>query len=66
MSSLGPGDFLGEIALVFGGDRTATAVVSEPSHLFVVEKADFVAMLERQPRIEDRILSTVTERMRYR
>ena len=66
ISSLGPGDYLGEIALVFGGERTATAVVSEPSRLFVVEKADFVAMLERQPRLEDRILTTVTERMRYR
>jgi inner membrane transporter RhtA len=63
---LGPGDYLGEIALVFGGTRTATATVDAPAALFVVEKDDFLAMLKRQPRIEDKILATVSERMRYR
>ncbi len=63
---LGPGEYLGEIALVFGGIRTATAVVAEPSRLFVLGKDDFTSMLRRQPRIEDKILSTVSERMRYR
>jgi inner membrane transporter RhtA len=63
---LGPGDFLGEIALVFGGTRTATATVEEPADLFVVDKNNFLAMLKQQPRIEDKILTTVSERMRYR
>jgi inner membrane transporter RhtA len=63
---LGPGDYLGEIALVFGGTRTATATVDEPTDLFVVGKDSFLAMLKRQPRIEDKILTTVSERMRYR
>ena len=63
---LGPGEYLGEIALVFGGTRTATAVVAEPSRLLVLGKADFADMLKRQPRIEDKILATVSERMRYR
>ena len=63
---LGPGDFLGEIALVFGGTRTATAVAAEPTHLFVLSKAAFDRMIKSQPRIEDKILTTVSERMRYR
>ncbi|HEX7195984.1 MAG TPA: cyclic nucleotide-binding domain-containing protein [Candidatus Limnocylindria bacterium] len=63
---LGPGDYLGEIALVFGGTRTATATVAEPVKLFVLQKDDFLAMLREQPRIEDKILATVSERMRYR
>ena len=63
---LGPGDYLGEIALVFGGTRTATATVEEAADLFVVGKDDFLAMLKRQPRIEDKILATVSDRMRYR
>lgn len=63
---LGPGDFLGEIALVFGGARTATAVAAEPTHLFVLSKAAFDRMIKSQPRIEDKILTTVSERMRYR
>ncbi len=64
--TLGPGDFLGEIALVFGGVRTATATVSRAASLFVIDKASFNAMIKRQPRIEDKILTTVSERMRYR
>ena len=63
---LGPGDYLGEIALVFGGSRTATAVAAAPSHLFVLHKDAFDRMIKSQPRIEDKILATVSERMRYR
>lgn len=63
---LGPGDFLGEIALVFGGARTATAVAAQPSTLYVIGRADFNAMVRRYPRIEDKILTSVSERMRYR
>jgi CPA1 family monovalent cation:H+ antiporter len=63
---LGPGDYLGEIALVFGGNRTATATVEEPARLFVVGKDTFTTMLQEHPGIEDKILSTVSERMRYR
>jgi hypothetical protein len=63
---LGPGDYLGEIALIFGGSRTATATVEEPALLFVVGKDSFTAMLKEQPGIEDKILTTVSERMRYR
>lgn len=63
---LGPGDYLGEIALVFGGNRTATAVAATASHLFVLRKDAFDRMVKSQPRIEDKILATVSERMRYR
>ncbi len=63
---LGPGDYLGEIALVFGGVRSATAVAATASHLFVLRKDAFDRMVKSQPRIEDKILATVSERMRYR
>jgi inner membrane transporter RhtA len=63
---LGPGDYLGEIALVFGGTRTATAVAAAPSHLFVLRKDAFDRMIKSHPRIEDKILASVSERMRYR
>ena len=63
---LGPGDYLGEIALVFGGKRTATAIAAKPAKLYVLGEEAFTALLRKQPRIEDKILTTVTERMRYR
>ena len=37
-----------------------------PTHLFVLSKAAFDRMIKSQPRIEDKILTTVSERMRYR
>ncbi len=63
---LGPGDFLGEIALVFGGKRTATAKAAQLTHLYVLGEAAFTALLKSQPRIEDKILTSVSDRMRYR
>lgn len=63
---LGPGDFLGEIALVFGGKRTATATAAQPTHLYVLGETAFTALLKSQPRIEDKILTSVSDRMRYR
>jgi CPA1 family monovalent cation:H+ antiporter len=66
LRQLGPGDYLGEIAILFGGTRTATATVAEPATVFVLGKADFLTLLTEQPRIEDKILATVSERMRYR
>lgn len=66
LRQLGPGDYLGEIALVFGGTRTATATVAERAKLFVLGKDDFLTLLKQHPRIEDKILATVSERMRYR
>jgi inner membrane transporter RhtA len=62
---LGQGDYLGEIALISGGSRTATAVALKPTRLFVLPEAAFTALLVRQPRLEDRILTTVADRMRY-
>jgi inner membrane transporter RhtA len=61
---LGQGDYLGEIALVSGGPRTATAVASKPTRLFVLPEPAFTALLLQQHRIEDRVLTTVADRMR--
>lgn len=64
--SLGSGEVLGEIALLFGGTRTATVTAAEPTSLFVIDKGDFLKLLADHADIEDRILATVSERMRYR
>ena len=66
LRSLGAGDFLGEIAILFGGTRTATAVATMPGSLFVLAKDDFLTLLREHADIEDKILGTVSERMRYR
>jgi inner membrane transporter RhtA len=62
---LGPGGYLGEIALLSGGNRTATATAVAVTRLYVLDQDAFGALLRGQPRIEDKILTTVSERMRY-
>jgi CRP-like cAMP-binding protein len=66
LRTLGPGDFLGEIAILFGGTRTATAVAVEPGSLLVLPKADFLELLAANTSIEKKILDTAGERLRHR
>ena len=63
---LGAGDFLGELALLFGAPRSATAVALEPTTLLVMEKEDFTALMNGQPDVETKVFAVVAERMRYR
>jgi Cyclic nucleotide-binding domain/EamA-like transporter family len=63
---LGHGDFFGEIAILFGGLRTATAVASVPCRLFVLNRPAFMELLRSNPGIEDQVMVSVSERMRYR
>ena len=66
LRTLGAGDFLGEIAILFGGLRTATAVATEPGSLLVLPKPDFLELLAANTSIEDKILATASERLRHR
>ena len=63
---LGPGSFLGELALLFGAPRNAGAVALEPTTLLVMEREDFAALLAEQPAVESKVLAAVAQRMRYR
>ena len=60
------GDFLGELALLFGAPRNASAVALEPTALLVMDKADFTALLAERPSVETKLLAVVAQRMRYR
>src|SRR6185503_10561117 len=55
LARLGPGDYLGEIALIDHGPRTATAMVETEARLLV---------LASDPRIENKILRTLAARVR--
>ena len=65
LRTLGAGDFFGEIAILFGGTRTATAVATQAGALLVLPKADFLELLAANPLIEEKILTTVSERLRH-
>ena len=48
LTSVGPGEVLGEIPLLDGGEHSATARVAEPATLLSLNRADFVALVARR------------------
>jgi CRP/FNR family cyclic AMP-dependent transcriptional regulator len=60
-----PGDSFGEIALLDGGTRTATATAIEPSELVSVRREPFFELLEREPKAALELLRLCGERLRW-
>jgi CRP-like cAMP-binding protein len=63
LSTLGPGDFFGEIALVSRVPRTATVVTTSPAQALVIAEQSFERMLQLDPDIRLRVLGSLAERM---
>jgi len=63
VSTLGPGDFFGEIALVSNVPRTATVTTASPVRALVVSGRDFWTLLDESPRTQRKILETVGDRL---
>ena len=61
---LAPGDFFGEMALVDGHTRSASAEAVEDSRLLVIRKSDFKSLLVSDPKLTFFLLRTVSERLR--
>jgi CRP/FNR family cyclic AMP-dependent transcriptional regulator len=64
INMLGSGDFLGEIALLDGGPRTATAITEEPTTLLAIRNDAFHQLLDRSPSVATAILTAAGARMR--
>ena len=61
---LGPGDFFGEIAIVYeDARRTATVTATTPLRFFVLTRQSFRSLLERQPEIEEKVMRVLEERL---
>lgn len=63
INRLGAGDFLGEIALVSGSERTATVTTTEPSRLLVVTDRAFKRAMRETPSIQGAILRALSQRL---
>jgi CRP-like cAMP-binding protein len=63
VNELGPGDFIGEIALVSGKPRTATVKTRGPARLLVLTAAGFRALMHDVPSIQDKVLAAITARL---
>ena len=58
------GQFLGEMALLDGGARSAHALTLTPCEVFVLERASFLTLITMYPELLTRLLSGLTERLR--
>lgn len=65
LNLLGPGDLFGEIALLDGGPRTASAVAVLPTQLAVIERGPFIALANDHPGLSLQLLTLVCARVRW-
>jgi CRP/FNR family cyclic AMP-dependent transcriptional regulator len=59
-----PGEIFGEIALLDGGERTADAVAIENSELMVIERRDFVPLMQQHPEVAMKVIEILCSRLR--
>ena len=65
LRTMGAGEFLGEIALIDDGPRTATATTVGPTTLLVLTRPGFRALMEKHGPIEHTVLHALAERVRH-
>lgn len=62
LNSMGPGDFFGELALMLKQPRAADIVCTERTRCFMLDKADFTLLLERNPDIDHIVREVARQR----
>ena len=64
LAVLGPGDFFGDLSLLDGRPRSASASVSTDATLLMLERADFINLLTNRPAAAMAVLEAVAGRLR--
>ena len=64
VAGLGPGDVVGEMALLDGGPRAATVTADERCVLLALDRPTFTAALERAPDLAIALLAVLSGRLR--
>ena len=64
VDTLAGGDFFGELSLLDGGGRSATALAVEEVHAFLLERAPFLDLLRRRPDVALDVLAAFARRFR--
>ncbi len=64
LTVVGPGDLFGELTLLDGAPRSATVVALEDVETATLSRADFQALLRRNPALAEAILATLARTIR--
>jgi CRP/FNR family transcriptional regulator, cyclic AMP receptor protein len=63
VSTLGGGDFFGEIALVSQRPRTATVTTASPVRALVVTEQSFRSLIDQAPEVQRKVLQALADRV---
>jgi len=68
LTTLGPGDYFGEMALLESGPRPVTAIATADSTVLVLKRSEFQKLMSEQPQIAMKIIirmyQTLSTRLR--
>lgn len=64
VATLGPGDCVGELALLDHGPRTATVTAATDMQALVIGAREFAALIDRVPPIAHKLLKALAGRVR--
>ena len=64
LATLGPGDIVGEMALLDHGPRSATVVASTPMELLCLDSRSFSVMIDDTPVVARRVMQALAHRLR--
>jgi len=64
IAMLGPGSFFGEMSLLDGQPRTATATTVEPTRVLMLTTAAFYEVLATMPSVDRKLLAVLAGRLR--
>lgn len=63
VAHLGPGDFLGELAVISGTPRTATVTATSPMIVEILNRREFMALLDESATLGRKILVGAVKRL---
>jgi CRP-like cAMP-binding protein len=64
LSILNDSDFFGEMAILDGFARSANVTAMEDSEIYIIQRNDFIALLQDHPEISIALLNELTQRLR--
>lgn len=64
LAIFGPGDYFGELALLDGQPRSASAIAIEPAETFALQRNDFINAVMHHPRIAVQVMNVLSRRLR--
>ena len=64
LATLRPGDFFGELALLDGAPRSATAIAIEPTETYILPRDRFRELIATEPVMREALLATLAAEVR--